>query len=60
MIFYPARHLSEYYPTMHLDGYTPTEVWIAARNSMTERLEEIQEERNSITNIKIKSEIKIK
>ena len=56
MIDYIYRQLPEYYPTMYLDGYSPQEIMTAFHNTMYAQIEE----RTSIPEVVIKSEVKVK
>ena len=50
------RHVPEYYDLMYLDGFTPEEIMYAHRRSMLQSIEE----RQTVENIHITSEIKVK
>ena len=56
MIDYIYRQLPEYYSTMYLDGYSPQEIMTAFHNTMYAQIEE----RTSIPEVVIKSEVKVK
>ena len=56
MIDYIYRQIPEYYPTMYLDGYSPQEIMTAFHNTMYAQIEE----RTSIPEVVIKSEVKVK
>ena len=58
--YYNGKRLPEYYDTMYLDGYSGDEVYVAFHRSMQKRVSEMQAEKEDITNINMKSEIKIK
>ena len=57
---YFKKELPDYYPTMYLDGYTPTEIWTAHRKTIRKKHEEMLAERDVVTDINIKSDIKVK
>lgn len=50
------RHVPEYYNLMYWDGFTPEEIMYAHRRSMLQSIEE----RQTVENIHITSEIKVK
>lgn len=53
---YYDRQIPEYYKEMHLDGYTPDQIAYALRRKMIQE----HEERQTVNEIKITSEVRLK
>lgn len=59
MLEYYDTQIPEYYDWMYLDGYSPEQILHAKKRQMMRDFEESQEQAE-ITNLKIKTEVKIK
>lgn len=59
MLEYYDTQIPEYYDWMYLDGYSPEQILYAKKRQMMRDFEESQEQAE-ITNLKIKTEVKIK
>lgn len=59
MLEYYDSQIPEYYDWMYLDGYSPEQILYAKKRQMMRDFEESQEQAE-ITNLKIKTEVKIK
>lgn len=59
MFDYYDSQIPEYYDSMYLDGYTPEQILYAKKRQMIQEFEG-RKEQAEITNLKIRTEVKIK